>query len=116
VKELSRHFDKLRPIDGTRHGHPFVFKDLKKAEHVFLRYDEPKGMLQLPHYGPFTVVSRNYKNFTIRIRDKNTTVSTDRIKPAYLSDSFSDSFSDSLTDVWETTNNQQNQTDSTRRG
>jgi len=92
VKELRRHFDKLRPIDGTRYGerHPFVyrlFEDLKKAEHVFLRYD-----------GPFTVISRNDKNFTIRIHNKNTTVSIDRIKPAYL-------FSDSLTNVWETINN-----------
>jgi len=67
-------------------------------------------MLQLPYDGPFTVVSRNDKNFTIRIYDKNTTISIDRIKPAYL-------FSDSLTDVWETTNNQwqQNQTDSMKR-
>jgi len=33
VKELRRHFDDLRPIDGTRHGErrPFVFKDLKTA-------------------------------------------------------------------------------------
>jgi len=95
VKELRRHFDELHPIDGTRHGErPFVFKDLKK--HVFLRHDGPKGMLQLFYDGPFTVISRNHKNFSICIHDKNTTVSIDRIKPAYL-------FSKSLTDVTQST-------------
>jgi len=92
VKDLRRHFDKLRPIDGTYNGeqHPFVFKNLKKAKHVFLRHDGPKGMLQLPYDGAFRVVSCNDKNFTICIHDKNTTVSIDQIKLAYL-------FSDSLT-------------------
>jgi len=54
-------------------------------------HDGPKGMLQLTYDGPFTVVLRNDKNFTIHVHDKNTTVSIDQIKPAYL-------FSDSLTD------------------
>jgi len=33
VKELRRHFDELRSIDGICYGerYPFVFKDLKKA-------------------------------------------------------------------------------------
>jgi len=111
VKELRRYFDKLRPIDGTRHGerYPFVFKDLKKAEHVFLRHDGPKAML-LSYDGSFTVVLRNDKNFTIRIYDKNITISIDGIKPVYL-------FSDLLTDICETINNQdqQNQTNLIRR-
>jgi len=77
VKELRRHFDKLCSIDGIRHGerHLFVFKDLRKARHVLLHHDGPKGMLRLPYDGPFAVVTRNDKNFTIRMHDKNKTVS-----------------------------------------
>jgi len=55
-------------------------------------------MLQLSYDGSFTVISRNDKNFTIHICDKNTSISTDRTEPAYL-------FSDLLTNVWETSNN-----------
>jgi len=57
-----------------------IFKDLKKADRVFLRHEGPKGMLQLPHDGPFVVVTRDDKNFTIRVHDKNITVLIDRIK------------------------------------
>jgi len=109
VKELRSHFDKLRPIDGTRHGerHPFVFKELKKADYIFLRHDGLKEMLQLSYDSPFAVVTRDDKNFTICVHDKNIMVSIDRIKPAYL-------FTELLT-YGETINNKwlQNQTHST---
>jgi len=59
VKELRRHFDNLRPIDSTRHGErrPFVFKDLKTANQVFVRREGPKAMP--PYDGPFSVVKRD---------------------------------------------------------
>jgi len=58
VKDLRRHFDELRPIDDIRHGErrPFLFKNIKEAEHIFLRRDGPKRMLQVPYDGLFTVV------------------------------------------------------------
>jgi len=103
VKELHRRFDDLRPIDGTRHGetHPFVFKDLKTANQVFVRREG--AMLQPPYDGPFAVMNRDDENFTIRVHGKNITVSIDRVKPAYL-------LSESLIDAGETTNNQQQHT------
>jgi len=109
-RELRRYFDKLRPINDTRHGerHPFVFKNWKKAEHVFLYHDGPKGMLQLPYDEPFTVISRNDKNFIIRIHDKSITVSIYRIKPTYL-------FSDSLTCLGNYQQPMAKKTDSTKR-
>jgi len=100
VKELRRHFDDLRPVDGTRHGErrPFVFKDLKTANQVFVRREGPKAMLQSPYDGP--VVKRDDKNLIIRVHGKEVTVSIDQVKPAYL-------IAKSLTDADETTNNQQ---------
>jgi len=94
VKELCRYFDKLCLIDGICYGKQshFVVKDLKK--HVFLGHDGSKRVLQLPCDGLFMVVTRNDKNFVLCIHDKNTMVSIDRIKSAYL-------FSDSLTNAGE---------------
>jgi len=93
VKKLRHPFDELCPIDGIRHGErcPFVFKDLKKADHVFVRHDGPKAMLQLSYDGPFAVVTRDDKNFTICIYGKNITKQS-WVKPAYL-------LSESLTDT-----------------
>jgi len=102
VKELRCRFVELRPIDVTRHRGErcsFVFKDLKKTDHMFIRHDGPMVMLQLPYDGSFAVVTCNDKNFTIRVHGKNITVSIDRVKPAYL-------LTESLIDAGETTNNQ----------
>jgi len=73
VKELCRCFDDLRPIDGTRHGEtrPFLFKDLKTTNHVFVRRERPKAMPQPPYDGPFAVVNRNDKNLTICVQKYN---------------------------------------------
>jgi len=65
------------------------------------------AILQPLYDGLFTVMTRDDKNFTIRVHSKNITVLIDRVKAAYL-------FTESLTDVSEITNNQQqdNQTHS----
>lgn len=46
VGTLRDHFQRLRPVDGTRHGErrSFVYKDLRTAEQVFVRRDGPKEM------------------------------------------------------------------------
>jgi len=79
VKELRCHFDELRPVDGTRHGErrPFVFKDLKTVNQVFVRREGPKAMLQPPYDGPFPVVKCDDKNLIIRVNGKEVTVSID---------------------------------------
>lgn len=86
VKHLRRQFQELRPAVITRHGEKkiFVFKDLTEAKHVFVRYDGPKQPLQQPYTGPFPVISRSDKSFVINIGGKNSTVTIDRLKPAYI--------------------------------
>ncbi|XP_076396679.1 uncharacterized protein LOC143265906 [Megachile rotundata] len=86
VDQLHTQFRKLRPVSGSRHGEKkvFLFKDLDTASHVFVRVDATKGSLQQPYEGPFPVISRSEKTFIIRIKDKDTTVSIDRLKPAYI--------------------------------
>ncbi|CAD6224300.1 GSCOCG00011768001-RA-CDS, partial [Cotesia congregata] len=86
IKELQKQFQRLRPTTVTRHGEKkiFVFKDLATASHVFVRYDGPKQPLQLPYTGPYPVISRSDKSFVVNIAGKNSTITIDRLKPAYM--------------------------------
>ena len=65
----------------------FVPKGLFTASHVFLRYDGVSKPLQHPYDGPYRVLKRSPKYFTLSIKDKPNKVSVDRIKPARMSDS-----------------------------
>ena len=62
----------------------FVHKDLKTSSHVFLRHDAVRKPLQPPYDGPYKVLKRADKHFTIAVKGKNEVVSIDRLKPAYL--------------------------------
>ncbi|KZC08079.1 hypothetical protein WN55_10800 [Dufourea novaeangliae] len=86
VRQLRAHFRDLRPVMGSRHGQRkiFVFKHLDNVSHVFVRVDAVRGPLQNPYEGPFPVVCRSGKTFIVRIRGKDTTISIDRLKPAYV--------------------------------
>ncbi|KAG8190889.1 hypothetical protein JTE90_010314 [Oedothorax gibbosus] len=87
VHLLRTHMATLRPTPATDHGKhsPFVQKDLENCTHVFLRTDRVKKPLESPYQGPFLVTRRTNKVFTILL-DSNTetTVSIDRVKPAYI--------------------------------
>ncbi|KMQ86466.1 pol polyprotein [Lasius niger] len=86
VTELRRHFERVQPTEGTQHGkrRPFVFKELRTVEHVFVRHDGPKTQLQMPYDGPFPVIKRSEKTFVVHMHGKNQTISVDRLKPAYI--------------------------------
>ncbi|XP_033225806.1 protein NYNRIN-like [Belonocnema kinseyi] len=86
VNAMRRRFQSLRPVGGTRHSQKkiFVFKDLSTSEQVFVRHDQPKGSLQMPYDGPYLVNNRSEKFFNVNIKGKDTNVSIDRLKPAYI--------------------------------
>lgn len=86
VKELRRHFEEVQPTEATHHGRqsPFVFKELGTTEHVFVRHDGPRALLQMPYDGPFPVTSRGEKTFVVHMHGKDKTISADRLKPAYI--------------------------------
>ncbi|CAK9827605.1 Transposon Tf2-6 polyprotein [Anthophora retusa] len=86
AEQLRGHFRKIGPTDGTKHGNPrvFVYKELDNCKYVFLRRDSSKTILQPPYDGPYEVVSRNSKTFTLKIDNKLRVVSINRIKPAYI--------------------------------
>ncbi|XP_077301426.1 uncharacterized protein LOC143922022 [Arctopsyche grandis] len=89
AERLRSQMARLRPSPPRRHGtrSTFIFKDLHTSDQVFLRHDAAKGPLQPPYDGPYRVLKRGPKFFTLRIKDSNVTVTVDRIKPAYMESS-----------------------------
>ena len=86
IQQLRRQMDQLRPTPTARHSSPatFVHEDLQDSPHVFLRQDTVRRALQPPYSGPHQVIARTDKTHTIFVRGRHVTVSTDRVKTAYL--------------------------------
>lgn len=86
VTQLRQHMQSLQPRQASSHANQkvFVFKDLATADHVFIRHDSSKQMLQHPYDGPYRVVRRSPKTFVVQVNGRDVTVSIDRLKPAYV--------------------------------
>ncbi|GBO22606.1 hypothetical protein AVEN_133202-1, partial [Araneus ventricosus] len=86
VCKLNEHIHALLPTTTSSHGKrpTFVFKDFNTCSHVFLRADGVKPSLHPPYTGPYTVLKRGGKTFTLLVNGKENTVSIDRLKPAHL--------------------------------
>ena len=86
IQQLRHNMNRLRSTPASRYVSPgtSIHKDLPNCTHVFLRQDGVRRSLQPPYSGPNQVISRSDKTFTIVVRDRHTTVSTDRVKPAYF--------------------------------
>lgn len=85
--------DHMQQIDfgtlslGTDHAvsRSYQPKDLDSCEQVWVRVDRIRRPLEAPYSGPFRVVSRSSKTFTLETPSgRRESVSIDRIKPAYL--------------------------------
>jgi len=86
TSRLKVHIGKLRPISASWHAAPstFIFKDLATTSHVFLWHGALRGALQAPYVGPYRVLHRGDKTYTIEVQGAAKTVSIDRLKPAYV--------------------------------
>ncbi|XP_046387529.1 uncharacterized protein LOC124157092 [Ischnura elegans] len=86
VTRLRHQMSRLRPSPAFRHiiDNSFVFQDLNNCSHVFLRDDTVRRSLQPPYSGPHLVVNRRDKTVTILLNGRESTVSIDRVKPAYI--------------------------------
>lgn len=76
----------LLPIPTQFHGatRSHIPRSLMSSDFVFLRRDRKPHPLVTPYEGPFKVIRRNDKYFTIRVRGNDENVSVDRLKPAFL--------------------------------
>ena len=62
----------------------FINKALETCTHVLVRRDSVKKPLQQPYDGPYKVMKRSSKFYTLDINGKLNTVSLDRLKPAFM--------------------------------
>lgn len=86
VIDLRNAMNNLRPTSTVWHGTPKVFvpSDLQTTSHVFIRDDSIRTSLTHPYNGPFEVIERTPKYFKIQIGKRQSNVSIDRLKPAFL--------------------------------
>lgn len=74
----------LIPSDSRQTEHDiFIPKSLNNCKNVFVRVDRIKTGHTSPYEGPYKVIRRMRKYFVLDIKNKNLTISIDRLKPAY---------------------------------
>jgi cleavage and polyadenylation specificity factor subunit 1 len=86
ITKLRRHMARLRPVLVACHASPaiFVHSDLEKCTHVFLRQDTTCRALEPPLQRSLPVLSRREQTLRLLIRGRTVTMSTVRVKPAYI--------------------------------
>lgn len=94
VRRFTTAMRELQPTK-VKHHHtnfkPFVSPDLDKATHIFIRDDTVRPALKQPYDGPFRVKQKFDKYFIVIRNGKETKISIDRLKPAFI-DNEDDSF------------------------
>lgn len=85
VDHLRTIMQSLAPTPASSHCEPgsFVHPSLSSCSHVFVRHGGVKKPLQTPYDGPFRVLEKTDKHYTILINNKSMTISVDRLKPCF---------------------------------
>lgn len=102
VQQLQSKMNNLKPLPTSTHVKQaiFVHPELETCSHVFLRVDKVVPPLTQPYTGPHAVISRGSKTITIDINGRNSCVSLDRVKPAFV---LNDSLETDLSETHQTT-------------
>lgn len=86
VNNLKAIMSSLRPVPPRKnHNAPFQLDpELQSTTHVFIRQDGVRKALQHPYKGPFRVLSRTKKYFSIDVNGRQEIISIDRLKSAHV--------------------------------
>jgi cleavage and polyadenylation specificity factor subunit 1 len=85
LQRLRDQMHELTPVPATNHScrTSFVHPALATCTHVFVRNDTVKAPLTRPYDGPFRVIKKTPKHFTVSIHRRDSVISVDRLKPAF---------------------------------
>ena len=76
---------------SVKHIKPsFINNNLSICTCVFIQHDAVKKPLQQPYDGPFKVLKRSDKHFTLQVKGKDSVVSINRLKPAFIDEQVDD--------------------------
>ena len=78
------------PVSVKHIKQSFIQNNLSTCTHVFIRHDAVKKPLQQLYDGPFKVLERSDKHFTLQVKGKDSIVSIDQLKPAFLDEQVDD--------------------------
>ena len=85
VHRLKQTMQTVHPAaPRTRHRPSQIPSDLATCTHVFVRHDAVRRPLQQPYDGPFRVLRKTDKHFTLDLNGRHDTVSIDRLKVAHI--------------------------------
>lgn len=87
IEPFRKMMQQIRPRPTAHHirNKTFVYKDLYTCTHVFLRDDTVRRPLEQPYSGPHRIIKRiSDRVFSINVEGQVVNVSTDRLKPAYI--------------------------------
>ena len=62
----------------------YFYKGFHACSHVFVRVDSVRKPLQQPYKGPYKVLKRKDRFFTLDVNGKRDQISIDRLKVAYV--------------------------------
>lgn len=88
VNKLRKFMSELRPTVTSHHskGKPFIERNLYTSPQVFIRNSMVCKPLQTPYEGPYPVLKRNDKYFTVNVNGKKMNITVDRLKAAFILD------------------------------
>lgn len=86
VENIRRTLSQLKSVKKSHKNLNsfFVHPDLETCEYVFVRDDTVRRPLKAPYDGPFRVITRNKKVYQLQLSNRQTYISVDRLKPAYV--------------------------------
>lgn len=89
VDRLRESIARLPRILASTHGSVRIYvpKELATCHYAFVRTDAVKHTLQPPYEGPYKIMKREGKLFTLLIKGKEKVINMDRLKPAFIEES-----------------------------
>ncbi|GFN78285.1 Pol polyprotein [Plakobranchus ocellatus] len=86
LRHLQQTMRSVQPPTPQFHGQPSVYvpANLAPAKFVYVRKDSHKHPLQRPYDGPYFVLNKSDKFFTVDIKGRPETISIDRLKAAFV--------------------------------